>query len=72
MKRTNVVSVRMTPTRRKELEALALVDDTTLGEQIRRAIKDYTASRIREDGFREKVQAAHQRLAARLDALLRR
>jgi hypothetical protein len=70
VKNGKIVSVRMTASRRKELEALAFVDGTTLGEQVRRAIRKYVASRIRRKTFETERQAARERLNRLFDGLV--
>jgi hypothetical protein len=67
--KNHIISVRILGSHLEALEALARVDDTTLGEQIRKALNRYVAKRIRNKNFQKQLLAYKRRMKALLNVL---
>lgn len=56
-----IVSVRIAITELQQMQALAIVDESTLTNEIRRAIRDYIQKRKSEPGFEQAIENAKKR-----------
>lgn len=64
-----VVSVRLPGQILRDLMALALVDETRLAAQLRRAAEEYVETRLQEPDIKDKLEAARTRQSALLSSM---
>lgn len=68
-KKEPTVSVRMALHNLEAFQILAAIDGTTVGEQVRTAIRQYVATRAHEKKFKKELRAAKRRQLGLLKAL---
>ncbi len=63
------MTLRLTDQQAAELEAMALVEDVPIAEEIRKAITEHIDARRKDQAFQERLRASlerHRKLLARL------
>ena len=68
---TKARTLRLSPEEADSLEAIAVVDELSVNEEIRRAIAAYIEARRQDAGFQTRLAASIQRNREILERLLR-
>lgn len=63
------LSVRLDSEQLEQLQTLALVDKTSLGEEVRQAVTDYATRRVNEPGFEAKANGELDRYRQVIESL---
>ncbi|MBF4459402.1 hypothetical protein [Pseudoclavibacter sp. VKM Ac-2867] len=63
------VTVRLPLEQLRDLQALSLVDNSNLAQQVRSAISQYIQNRVSDSGLKDQIQEAGKRYESTLESL---